>query len=119
MIIIDSNEFGEPIDSSYTQLWLNAHKFYNSSTQKIILFDNFAEYRDYMENNYPQTPPPVFTWDIPSNATVVDHLPNGLPVDEKWLQYPRFFRGDVLFIFNTIEEFDQYIAERTDYVDRG
>lgn len=55
-----------------------------------------------------------FFWDIPSNAFVVDHKEYGLPVDEKWLEYPRFFRGDVLFVFNTLDEFDEYIAKRRD-----
>ena len=118
MIILEANQFGEPVDTSYNELWTKSHKFYNAAINTIILFDDFFEYKEYMDKNYPEPPLPIFTWDVPSNAIVVDHTPNGLPVDDKWLFYPRFFRGDILFVFNTQQEFDQYIADRTDYQER-
>ena len=119
MIILDTDQNGIPLDTSYFDLWNESHKFYNSSISKVILFDDFAEYRSYFGLDNPPTPMPQFTWDIPSNATVVEHKEYGLPLDDKWLSYPRFFRGDVLFVFNTIEEFDQYISDRTDKTDYG
>lgn len=114
MIIIDANEFGQPLDSNYMDLFLKSHRFYNGETQKITLFDDFWEWKEFMDENYPSQFKTTFEWNVPSNATIVEHKEYGLPVDDKWLNYPRFFRGDILFVFNTIEEFDQYIAERTD-----
>jgi len=119
MIILDTNDEGQPLDSNYIDLFFNSHRFYNSATKKVILFDDFFEWKEFMDQNYPQEAMPQFTWDIPSNATVVEHKEYGLPLDDKWLSYPKFFRGDVLFVFNTIEEFDQYIDERTDKTDYG
>jgi len=116
MIVLDANEFGAPVDPYWVERWMNFHRFYDG--KNLYLFETIEEQQLFIEQNYPQTTPP-FIWDIPSNANIVDHLPNGLPVDEKWLTYPRFFRGDVLFIFNTQEEFDQYIRDRTDYTDLG
>ena len=117
MIILETDNNGTPIDSSYIDLWNKSHKFLDSSKLQVILFDDFQEYKSYFGLDNPPPPRPQFTWDIPSNATVVDHKEYGLPVDDKWLDYPRFFRGDVLFVFDTIEEFDQYIRERTDTSD--
>lgn len=114
MIILDTDQNGTPLDSSYIDLWNESHKFYNSSISQVILFDDFAEYRSYFGLDNPPPPRPEVVWDVPSNAFIVDHKEYGLPVDQKWLNFPRFFRGDILFVFNTIEEFDQYILSKTD-----
>lgn len=114
--IIDANEFGAPLDPTWIDKWMNYSHHYDGN--KLYIFDTPQEHQAFLDENYPPEPIPQFTWDIPSNAIVVEHKDYGLPVDEKWLNYPRFFRGDVLFVFNTIEEFDQYISQRTDYRER-
>jgi hypothetical protein len=112
MQIVPTYPNGEPIDPEYTKY----HRYFNGT--ELIVFDDFAEYAEYFGLNNPPEPSPVYEWNVPSNATIVPHKQYGLPVDDIWLNYPRFFRGDVLFVFNTVEEFDQYIAERTDFKER-
>ncbi len=117
MYTLQANEFGAPIDPYWVENWMNFHRLYDGIN--LYLFDTSEEKELFINQNYPPKPMPQFTWDIPSNATVVEHKEYGLPLDDKWLNYPRFFRGDVLFVFNTIEEFDQYISDRTDKTDYG
>lgn len=45
---------------------------------------------------------------------IVKCLPNGIPVEEQYLNYPRYFDGNNLLIFEDLAEFDSYVRNNLD-----
>lgn len=41
---------------------------------------------------------------------IVPHLPNGCPVDIKWMSYYRLFDGEKFIVFDSAEEYNEYMS---------